>query len=746
MRRLLWFTLGFGGISLICIFYLWGRALWIPTAVCFCAWFLLRLIGIKWEEACKAAALFLGCGAALLWFSFFKTSYLGPVLPMDGERMCLTVMAAEHSGKTEYGNRVTGWFLLEGKPYQISLSLKNDVSVVPGDKITSEFVVRLTVPEGERESYYRSGSGIFLLGTQKSEAVIDPTSRDAWFLLPEKAANRLREILESCLPKDASPFAKALLLGDTDGLDYGTDTTLKLSGIRHVAAVSGLHVGLLYGIIQSLTFRKRWLTAMVGIPVLTFFAAMAGFSPSVSRACLMTGLVILSDVCFKEYDSLSALSFGVLVLLFLNPFSAASVSLQLSAASVAGILVLYPGIHGWYQKKTSKLPKKGMIGIAIRWFGSSVGISLSAMALTTPLSAYYFGTVSLLAVVTNLLTLWCVMFIFCGLALLCCAGLLWLPAGFFLGKLLAWPIRYVLFIAKFLSRFPLAAVYTQSSFITGWLILSYFLLAAFLLWRKHGVLYMSVCAGGLAAALFFSWWLPRQDGFRATVLDVGQGQCILLQSNGSNFLVDCGGTSGTAAADSAVEMLLSQGIHRLDGIILTHPDQDHINGLEYFLTRVETDSLLLSGNEDMDIIFSLPLHGTDVSYVDFVQTIPLGAGTLTLYPPPVGSEGNDNCICVLFTVQNYDILITGDRTSAGEWDLVRNAELPDVEILIAGHHGSKYSTSQLLLDTVKPETVVISVGKNNGYGHPAKELLERLEINDCEVFRTDLDGTLVFRR
>ena len=260
------------------------------------------------------------------------------------------------------------------------------------------------------------------------------------------------------------------------------------------------------------------------------------------------------------------------------------------------------------------------------------------------------------------------------------------------------------------------------------------------------MLYMSVCAGGLAAALFFSWWLPRQDGFRATVLDVGQGQCILLQSSGSNFLVDCGGTSGTAAADSAVEMLLSQGIHRLDGIILTHPDQDHINGLEYFLTRVETDSLLLSRNEDMDIIFSLPLLGTDVSYVDFVQTIPLGAGTLTLYPPPVGSEGNDNCICVLFTVQNYDILITGDRTSAGEWDLVRNAELPDVEILIAGHHGSKYSTSQLLLDTVKPETVVISVGKNNGYGHPAKELLERLEINDCEVFRTDLDGTLVFRR
>ena len=746
MRRLPWFTLGFGGICLISVYYLWGRTLWIPAAVCCCAWFLLRLIGIRWEDACKPAVLFLGCGAALLWFSFFKASYLAPVLSMDGDRICLTVMASEYSGKTQYGDRVTGWFLWKGKPYQISLSLKKDVSVAPGDKITSEFVVRLTVPEGERESYYRSGSGLFLLGTQKSDALIDSASRDAWFLIPEKAANRLGDILEFCFPKDASPFAKALLLGDTDGLDYETDTALKLSGIRHVAAVSGLHVGLLYGIVQSLTFRKRWLTAMVGIPVLTFFAAMAGFSPSVSRACLMTGLAMLADVFFKEYDSLSALSFGVLVLLLLNPFSAASVSLQLSAASVAGIVLLYPVMHGWYQKKTAKFPGKGIPGRGVRWFGSSVGISLSAMTLTTPLSAFYFGTVSLIAVVTNLLTLWCVMVIFCGTAILCCAGLLCLPAGLFLGKLLAWPIRYVLYIAKILSRFPLAAVYTQSGWITGWLILCYFLLIAFLIRKKKPLFYGGICAGGLAAALFFSWWVPRQNDFRATILDVGQGQCVLLQSNGSNYLIDCGGGSGTGAADKAAALLLSQGVYRVDGIILTHPDQDHVNGLEYFLTRVETCSLLLPENEEMDFVASLPLRGAEVSGVDCVQTIPLGTGTLTLYPPPQGSEENDNCICVLFTAQNYDILITGDRTSAGEWDLVRNAELPDVELLVAGHHGSKYSTSQLLLDIVKPETVAISVGKNNGYGHPAPELLERLERNGCEVFRTDLDGTLVFRR
>lgn len=746
MRRLFWFTLGFGGISLMCVFFLWGRTLWIPAAICVCGWSLLALIAAGWEKAGPAAMLFLGCGTALLWFSFFRSSYLAPVLPLDGQQVPLTVVVSEQTGNTQYGNRMSGWFQWEGKPYKISLTLKTGTSVALGDRITGDFLVRLTVPEGERESLYQSGSGRFLLGTQKSDAVIDSSHRDAWFLIPEKAANRLRDILKRCLPRETAPFAEALLLGDTDGLDYETDTALKLSGIRHVAAVSGLHVGILYGIIRTLTLRKRWLTALAGIPVLTFFAAMAGFTPSVSRACLMTALAMLADAFFKEYDSLSALSFGVLVLLLLNPFSAASVSLQLSTASVAGILTIYPGLYRWYQKKTAKLPRKGILGKLVRWFGSTVGITLSAMALTTPLSACYFGTVSLISVVTNLLTLWCIMFIFCGTAILCFGGLIWLPVGLFLGKLLDWPIRYVLYVAKTLARFPFAAVYTRSVWIVVWLILCYLLIIAFSLRKKKPVLYTGIGALGLAAALFLSWWTPRRDAFRATVLDVGQGQCILLQSHGSSYLVDCGGSTGSGAADAAAEELLSQGIHELDGIILTHLDQDHINGLEYLLTRVEARTLLVSPDNGEDTLFPIPMQDTAVSYVDATRTIPLGTGKLTLYPPSEESKGNDYCICVLFETENYGILITGDRTAAGEWDLIQEMGLSDADILIAGHHGSKYSTSQFLLDMVRPETVVISVGKNNFYGHPAPELLERLALYQCRIKRTDLDGTVIFRR
>lgn len=745
MRRLLWFTLGFGGSTLLCSYLFWKRALWVPALLCICAWILLCCIGGKWEPAFRAAAVFLGCGAALLWFSFFRTVYLAPVLSMDGRIQTLTVTAARYSEEAWNTNRAEGWFMWEGKPYRILLTMDENVFLAPGDTVTSEFLVRLTVPGGERESLSRSGSGIFLLGTQKGEAVLDASSRNAWYLLPEKAASRLNGILEMCLPRDTAAFARALLLGDTDGLDYETDTALKISGIRHVAAVSGLHVGILYGIIQALTLRKRWLKALIGIPVMAFFAAMAGFSPSVSRACLMTGLAMLADAFLREYDSASALSFGVLILLLLNPFSAASVSLQLSVSSVAGILLVFPKLYGWYQKKTEKLPKRGIRGFFLHWFGSSVGICVSTMVFTIPLSALYFGTVSLIAIVTNLLTLWCVMLIFCGAAMLCAVGLIHLRTGLFLGKLLAWPIRYVLWIAKTLSGFPLAAVYTQSGWITAWLIFSYLLLALFLLRRRHPLRWVGICACGLAAAVFFSWWIPQRDDFRVTVLDVGQGQCILLQSRSEAYLVDCGGSFGTAAADTAAEMLLSQGIRQLDGILLTHFDSDHTNGLPYLLRRVRTRTLFLPAQKEEAFLRSLSLEDGTVRIVEEIQMIPIGSGSLTLYPAGEESRGNDNCICVLFTAGNCDILITGDRTAAGERALVQCADLPGVDILIAGHHGSAYSSSQLLLDTVQPETVVISVGENNLYGHPDPELLERLERYGCRVRRTDLEGTIYFR-
>ena len=230
------------------------------------------------------------------------------------------------------------------------------------------------------------------------------------------------------------------------------------------------------------------------------------------------------------------------------------------------------------------------------------------------------------------------------------------------------------------------------------------------------------------------------------MLDVGQGQCILLQSEGRTFLVDCGGDNDEIAADLAAETLLGRGIETLDGVILTHYDRDHMGGLPYLLTRVGTELLILPNTEDQGKRKLLSEIPGETLLVSDSAEIEYGSTRLTVYGPVYDGYSNENSLCILFETENCVILITGDRSGFGERMLLRQFELPDVDILVAGHHGSEYSATEDLLDAVTPETVLISVSKDNNYGHPALDLLQRLEERGCRVYRTDERGTITIRR
>ena len=362
---------------------------------------------------------------------------------------------------------------------------------------------------------------------------------------------------------------------------------------------------------------------------------------------------------------------------------------------------------------------------------------------TTPLCAMYFGTVSLIGVVTNLLTLWMIGGIFYGILAVCLVGQIFLPGASALAKILALPIRLVLFLADILADVPLSAVYTRSCYVTAWLVFVYVLLIFFLLGKNRKPALLAGCAClGLCIALLASWAEPVLYSTGITVLDVGQGQCIVLQCKGKTFLVDCGGDSDTRTADMAAQTLLSQGISRLDGLILTHTDADHAGAVENFLSRIAADVLILppvpietAVSADTELLFAA--ENLELSFE---------GGKITVYRGITEEKSNENSLCVLFETENCAILITGDRGSFGEQMLLRNADMPDVDILIAGHHGSKNSTSEALLQTVRPEIVCISAGRDNPYGHPAPELLNRLEDFGCQIYRTDLQGDIIIRR
>lgn len=741
MRRLMWFALGMGAGCALCAYWL-PKAWLLPTALILAAVSLaVGIPGRKHPVIRRAAVLILGCAGGLAWFSCYYGLYLNGAVALDGQTRTVALTATGDSWETDYGAAVEGSLTLEGRTYPVCAYLDGEETIQAGDRIQGSFRFRVTTPDGAEAATYHQGNGIFLLAYQEDQIQVSRGVDSSWRTIPARLRRTLVNVLNRSLDPDTLPFAKALLLGDTDDLNYGVDTALKVSGIRHVAAVSGLHVSILVGLLTMVTFRKRYLLTLVGLPVLAIFAAAAGFTPSVTRACIMSALMLLAQLGNREYDGPTALSAACLLMLLANPLVITSVGFQLSVSSVAGIFLISPRIRGWLLSHLRQ--KEAWEKRAAGWLAGSVSVSLGATVMTAPLCAGYFGMVSLIGPLTNLLTLWFVSLIFYGLVLLCIVGTFWQTAALALSWALNPAIRLILWAAKTLSGFPLAAVYTRSPYIVGWLLFAYLLLAVFLLSRNRRPGVLSGCAVvGLCCALLASWAEPLMDGTRLTVLDVGQGQCILLQSHGRTFMVDCGGDTDDGAADAAASALLSQGISRLDGLILTHFDRDHAGGVDNLLSRVRTDLLILpaveSGLADRE--------DTQVLFASQELSLSLPGGTITIYPPLYPGDGNETSLCVLFDSENCDILITGDRDGFGERSLLRNAQIPQVDILIAGHHGSKNATCEELLQAVRPKLVCISVGRDNPYGHPAPELLQRLEAFGCQVYRTDVHGDILYRR
>jgi len=748
MRKLMWFTIGFGAACAFCAYTWTDTGLFLP-AIGFAILFAAGLFAGKYVQQLKIAAVVcLGISIGLGWFQIYHSQYLQKASQLDEKLANVELYCTDYSYQTEYGTAVEGFLYLDGVPCRAKFYVNGDVAMEPGDVLSGGFRLRVTTRDSQRGETYHQGKGIFLLGYQKDDAsLLKVTGKPLW-AYPAVLRERIISIIDSVYPEDTAGFAKALLLGDRTDIDYELNTVFKVSGIMHIIAVSGLHVTILFTLINILCLKRRWLVAILGIPTLFLFAAVAGFSPSIVRACIMQCLMIGATLINREYDGPTELAFAALAMLAVNPLVITSVSFQLSVGCMIGIFLFQKRIYEWLCSKLGCGKQHRFVRLK-RWLAGSVSVTLSAISLTTPLSAYYFGAVSLVGVLTNLLTLWAVSVIFYGIILSCIAASLSLSVGMLLANGISILIRFVLLTARAMAAIPMAAVYTRSVYIIAWLVFVYILLALFLYSKDrkpellilYAVLALLLCTGA-------SWLEPRMDGCRMTVLDVGQGQSIILQSNGKTYLVDCAGDYDTDVADLAAETLLSQGIDRIDGLILTHYDRDHAGGAVYFLSRMEADVVYMPDIPD-DSGIRATLEGIttqEIWIVDEPIQIHYENTGISLYPSEISATENEGSLAVLFRSGNCDILITGDRNGFGERLLLKEAVIPELDVLVAGHHGSKNSTCEELLAATKPTLVAISVGADNSYGHPAQEVLERLARYGCSIYRTDLDGTIVFRR
>ena len=749
MRKLVWFTIGFALASLAGSM-IYGDWVLVGGALMFLIMGVLLIFRKRIKAFQTVLLVILGIAVGFTWFSFYDYFFVLVPRVADGQTLSVAVEATDYSYDTDYGCALEGKVRLNDKEYRVKAYLHTDEDIKPGDRIAGRFRFRLTTAGGMDDPTNHRSEGIFLLAYQVGTAKIEKAEKIPLRYYPALWRQELKNRIDIIFTGDVSAFASALLLGDRSKVTYEMNTSFKVSGISHIIAVSGLHVSILFGLIHILLAKKRALSFLIGVPILFLFAAVAGFSPSIIRACIMQSLMLLAMVLDREYDPPTSLAFAVFCMLIANPMTILSVSFQLSVGCMMGIFLFGEKIRLWMASPFEKKAKKSkFLGKIINGMTASASVSLSAMVITTPLVAYYFGCVSVVSIVTNMLVVWIISFVFYGISLCLIISLLSMGLAGLLVWVVSLPAYFVLYTAKFMASLPLAAVYTSSVYTVVWLVGAYILLILYFFQKKKQPLLLFACIlFTLLLSQTLAWIEPMYDDFRVTMLDVGQGQSILLQSDGKTFLIDCGGDDDELSADITAEALLSQGISRLDGVIVTHPDRDHAGGVANLLTRIHTDRLILPSVEDEEGKLQVLASATKgaVEYVKEDILFTFGDTKMTIFAPISYYSGNESSICILFQREDCGILITGDRGQLGETVLLKEHSLPKVGILVAGHHGSAGSTTEELLKVTNPQIALISVGEDNRYGHPSNAVLDRLKAMGCKIYRTDIHGTIIFRR
>ncbi len=709
---------------------------------------------------CRLSYLTFGLMLGFFWTAAYGQVFWLPAAELDGKTVELQATVAEWPVEADYGYSVLvradtdKWITLSTLLYVDG----QGKDLRPGDRIS--IIARCSLANrsgsGEEITYY-TAKGIFLTAKGYGRLSVERPDKVGIRDWPALWAGALEESIRGMFSPETADLVQALVTGNRDGLSDTFTTSLQRTGLSHTVAVSGMHLSFLAGLFSVLLAGGRRLRAVVLVPAVIAFALAAGATPSVMRAAVMILLLELAPLLDRERDAATSLGFALMLLLMANPYCAAHIGLQLSFAAVAGILLWGDRMQGIL---LARLPWGGAKRWSVLWLlrqglklpCATVCATLSASLLTTPLVALYFRSVSLIAPLSNLLTLWAVGLLF-GFGLIMGTVGVFFPIWPWLLLPGEWLARYLNGCIGLLSRMPFAALTSDVVYYRGWLILLYLILLVQLALPGKKRWVIPCCCGMSALCLAvalgrLTFWSGEGS---VTVLDVGQGQCVLVRSGDFLCLVDCGGPEEGTAGDTAADYLANFGIDRVDLLVLTHFHSDHANGVAQLLRRVEVGEVAVPGVEEPGA------QGEEIYSLAQERSIPLrvirsqtqydlnSGGRITLYPPLGQGESNEEGLTCLVSSGEFDALITGDMGQDVEQILLTRSQLPQVEVLVAGHHGSAGATSQALLDQVQPLFALISVGENNTYGHPAQETLERLAGCGAMIYRTDLYGSVTIR-
>ena len=552
--------------------------------------------------------------------------------------------------------------------------------------------------------------------------------------LLKSAKCRTADIFESALGDD-SAVVMGLLFGETSGIDEDIIETFRRGGTAHVLAVSGLHLGLLYSFLCRFKRKKRSIPADIAIVLaLSAYTALAGFTASVVRACLMIFIHIAGNHLNRRYDLISSTCVSMIIILAVNPMQIYSAGFQMSFLAVITLGIMIPLI----QKKIK-------------------GILLPMIAVQTgmvPYTMYVFNYVSLTSVISNIP----VYFI---AAAMIPAGILviafcWLPViakpaamitGLFV-KLLLWCNDFTYMGGVF--TFDVAS--PSVIFLAVYYIFIFYMCSEagqIALIRRNYKKIAAVFAAAVICGAGCSVYLS--DGFEKTdmvFVDVGQGDCLHIKAGGKNLLIDGGGSFNYNVGKSTLKpYLLKNGVTKIDMAIATHLHTDHYQGLKELSQTYRIKKLgVYEANSVNENHLKKEFKTDEILYLAAGDVINMGRNvSVEVLSPDRGNpldekDENKNSLVLRVNVKGSSVLMTGDIDEKGEKTLIADTDIK-ADILKIAHHGSRYSSCEKFIAVAAPKIAVIQVGKNT-YGHPSEEVIKRLEEHKITVLRNDEQGAV----
>ena len=598
--------------------------------------------------------------------------------------------------------------------------------------------------------------------------------------LVEGLQRPVREFFQERLDPRNDALFRALILGERQGITPALREPFNQTGLGHLLAVSGLHIGLVAGVAfflfkwlisrsyrLALSVDVRKLAALLTCFPVIGYALLAGFQVSSQRAMIMVLAFLASLLLGREREVWSTLSLAGLVILLFDPNALFSISFQLSFMAVIGILWLTPAIlnrlHRPVNTLTGKRPARNRL---LDYFIGLAAASASAAFFLLPVTCYYFHRIPLVSMPANLtavpiLGVWLIPL---GLLSAVTVPLSTGIAGLFL-QIASWGLDIWMSIIEFWANLPWSSIWTITPNLFEIVLFYLLIFFAFFFrrrrWAKTGLVVVAILI--LSDIAYWAYTVRFNRDLQVTFLDVGQGNAALVSfPGGKKMLIDGGGFAG--GSFDVGEMVVApylwhSKILRIDYLVLSHPQADHMNGLRFIARffhprefwyngdQVETPSFreLMEIVEGQEIRKMLP--------ADLQGEIRInGARVQVLHPDPEtgipgikddGKRLNNNSMVLKITYGDTSFLFPGDLEKVGEEALIARAgQMIQSDILLSPHHGSKTSSSKKFLELVSPRICIISSGERTARNFPHPTVLNRLRDIACNVLRISLSGAV----